>query len=56
MDTATIALVLAALALGLVLAILFAPGRNAALGAWSLVSWGGKRRRTRPESPVAKTE
>jgi len=47
MDIATIALLVSALALVAVLAVLFTPGRNAVLGAWSLASWTGKRRRPR---------
>jgi hypothetical protein len=47
MDATTIALFV--LALCAVLAVRFAPGRNAALGAWSMVSWSGKRRRLRAE-------
>ncbi len=58
MDTATIALILAAIAFGAVLAMLaviFAPARNAALGAWSLASWTGRRRRREePGGPPSK--
>lgn len=45
MDTATLALVISAVALGAVIVaiFLFAPGRNAALGAWSLACWARKR-------------
>lgn len=48
MDIAIIALLVLGLFVVAGLAIVFAPGRNAALGAWSL-SWTGKRRRSRDE-------
>ncbi len=55
MDTATIALIFAAIAFGAVIAVIFAPARNAALGAWSLASWSGKRRRPRDATPSPQT-
>lgn len=54
MDADTIGLIVALLvvlgALG-ALAAFFAPARNAALGAWSLAKWAGKKRK--PVSPRA---
>jgi hypothetical protein len=45
MEATTLALILAPLALGALLAVFLAPARNAALGAWSLAAW--RRRRPR---------
>jgi hypothetical protein len=52
MDIAIVVLVLAGVALGAVLVlVLLAPARNAALGAWSLASRGRPGKEERPSDP-----